>query len=756
MVFTGRKFIACLCFFFVLSGALAQNTQPIAGEKGVGSLSQTVSISEIIALDERMGPQTNLKINDELKAGNRFKTPSPDALPGNRFPMVTDAEVFPMNVTQSVHSNFQGMQLSEAGSIPPDCMGDISHTQICVITNGRIKFYPKPTVCETALLTSTTNNNSGSLTGTVFATSLSAFFASVLGTGSVTDPHVYFDRQSERWFVVAINTANASNRILIAVSTGSTISAQSSFNFFFFNHDSGAAPTSPDRGAFCDFPMVGLDKHALYIGGIIFNNSGNFIGSSVYVVNKASLNAGSQLQFTAFRQVGLVNTGIFAPQGVYNDDPEATRGFFMGVDNEVFGRLRYIVVNNPGTTSPTITQATINVPATYYPYDQPAQGSNVPLDALGDERLLDAQMIRNKISGQTSIWTSHHIAVNAGGTAVTADGVANARNAMRWYQLAENNGVLTLTQSGTLFDNTATGAKGYWMGTIAASGQGHAVLGSSVASSTLHANSIVAGRYSSQPAGILNPPVNVTNFAAVYNRETSGEEQRWGDYSHTVVDPSDDMTIWTFQQYTNSTNNWGLRAVQLKAPPPAVPTSITPIVCDASGNATVTLTGSATDFAGFYDPGPPRGGPAYPRRLAVSSTGNVIISAVELLSATQIRFMVNLSNATLGSQQTLTITNPDCQSVTFNYSLPATCGSIGPGPGGTFSVNQNPVVGNMIVTLPASAGSLRLLASDGKLVQSYTVTNTTMNIATSGFISGVYFLEYVRTEGSETIKIVIR
>jgi hypothetical protein len=280
-------------------------------------------------------------------------------------------------------------------------------------------------------------------------------------------------------------------------------------------------------------------------------------------------------------------------------------------------------------------------------------------------------------------------------------------------------------------------------------------LGSSVASSTLHANAIVAGRYASQPAGILNPPVNATNFTAVYNRESSGGEQRWGDYSHTVVDPSDDMTIWSFQQYTNSTNNWGLRAIQLKAPPPAVPTSISPIVCDASGNATVTLTGSATDFAGFYDPGPPRGGPAYPRRLGVSSTGNVAISNIELISATQIRFLANFSNATLGSQQTLTITNPDCQSVTFAYTLPANCGGGGPLPGTRFSVNQNPVVGNMIVNLPASTGTLRLLASDGKLVQSYTVTNRTMNIATSGYISGVYFLEYVGTEGSETIKIVI-
>jgi hypothetical protein len=62
----------------------------------------------------------------------------------------------------------------------------------------------------------------------------------------------------------------------------------------------------------------------------------------------------------------------------------------------------------------------------------------------------------------------------------------------------------------------------------------------------------------------------------------------------------------------------------------------------------------------------------------------------------------------------------------------------------------------MIVNLPASAGSLRLLASDGKLVQSYKVTNRTMTLATSGFISGVYFLEYVGSDGSETIKILIQ
>ncbi|MCU0405081.1 MAG: hypothetical protein MUE99_11095, partial [Chitinophagaceae bacterium] len=528
---------------------------------GQGSSGIKITLAEIEAIDKGLPQDNRIRIREELKAGNRFKQQSPQALPGHKYPPGPDEEIIRMDVTQSIHSNFQGIQLSESNSIPPDCMGDVSHTQICVVSNGRIKFYPKPSVCDAPVLTSTTTN-SGSLAGPVFSTTLRAFFTSVIGSADVTDPHVYFDRLSERWFVVAINTANASNRIMIAVSNGSVISNQASFNFFFFNHDSGAPANSPDAGAFCDYPMVGLDRFALYIGGIIFNSSGNFIGSSAYVVNKNSLLTGGPLQFTAFRQVGLVNSGIFAPQGVYNDDPEATRGFFVGVDNEVFSRLRFITVNNPGGT-PTITQGSINVPATYYPYQQPALGSNLPLDALGDERLLDAQMMRNKITGQNSIWTAHHIAVNNTGAAVTAAGVAGARNAMRWYQLTENNGQLSLAQSGTLFDNAASNPRGYWMGTIGANGQGHAVLSSSVASSQLHANAIVAGRYASQTAGTLNPPVNATNFSAVYNRETSGNDQRWGDYTHTVVDPSDDMTMWTFQQYTNTSNSWAVRAIQL-------------------------------------------------------------------------------------------------------------------------------------------------------------------------------------------------
>jgi hypothetical protein len=296
------------------------------------------------------------------------------------------------------------------------------------------------------------------------------------------------------------------------------------------------------------------------------------------------------------------------------------------------------------------------------------------------------------------------------------------------------------------------------MGSITATGQGHALLSSSVASPSLHANAIVAGRFASQNAGILNPPVNATNFSATYNRGSSGSDQRWGDYTQTVVDPSDDMTIWTFQQYTNATNSWAVRAIQLKAPPPATPTSISATSCDNNFNTTFTLTGQATDFAGFFDPGPARGtGPAYPRRLTVTSTGNVTISNIEVVSPTQIRFAANLRNATLGSQQTLTITNPDCQAVTFSYTLPTVCeggGTLPPGP--ALRVSPNPVVnGTMQVVTPEASGSLRLVATDGKLLEQFTVNGGSIAIKTNRYATGVYFLEFQGAGGKQVVTVFI-
>jgi MYXO-CTERM domain-containing protein len=38
---------------------------------------------------------------------------------------------------------------------------------------------------------------------------------------------------------------------------------------------------------------------------------------------------------------------------------------------------------------------------------------------------------------------------------------------------------------------------------------------------------------------------------------------RWGDYSATVVDPSDPLRFWTFQEYVEAEDIYGIRITEL-------------------------------------------------------------------------------------------------------------------------------------------------------------------------------------------------
>jgi hypothetical protein len=508
-----------VCCLFYFNGL---NAQEIKGVIATGSTGITIGMEELQRISDLTPVRTKLHVQEEFKHRRRLQNdPASPLVPG--FPnggySVNDA-----GTTQTIHSNFLGISLDESHAVPPDCMGDVSETQVCIAANGRLKFYAKPTICD-APLTTATGVGSGTLGNPQFSIDLDVFFASVRANSGTTDPHVHYDRLTGRWFVVAINTATKSNRMMIAVSNNNVINNTASFTFYYFTHDQGTVSGGFDYQKFGDFPMMGLDNNALYIGALIFDAAtSTFEGSSCYVIKKTSILSGGPLTFTAFRRIGSSSSGIYAPFPAFNDDPQATKGYFVGANSANYGVLSYIIISDPGG-NPTSTTGTISVPATSGPINQVAKGSNKPLDA-GDDRMLNVQLMKNKLTGLNSIWTAQNIAVNASGVG-SSDG-NSLRNAVRWYELNAGSSSLTLKQSGTWYDMTATGANGYWMGTIAGSGQGHALAGASVAGPNKTPNVIIAGRYNGQTPGELTIPVFPTTSTATYNAET-GDEQRWGD-----------------------------------------------------------------------------------------------------------------------------------------------------------------------------------------------------------------------------------
>ncbi|HRH67858.1 MAG TPA: hypothetical protein PLU53_16300, partial [Bacteroidia bacterium] len=308
-------------------------------------------------------------------------------------------------------------------------------------------------------------------------------------------------------------------------------------------------------------------------------------------------------------------------------------------------------------------------PANNAPLRQLHQGAaaNRRLDGL-DDRLFAAHVMKNKITGVTTLVTSHTTRVNSSGV---ASGTMD-RNASRWYEIGNlTTATPVLIQSGTLYDNAASNPRGFWNSSTAVSGQGHMVLGCSTAGPAARADVAIAGRYSSDAGGTLQPFQAATNSSTAYNVQAV-DGQRWGDYSQTVVDPNDNMSMWTFQEYCDATNSWGMRVVQLMAPAPPPTAALTPL--PVVGNApSVALSISATSTpnnTGFFDPGPDAGGPGFLNRLTVSATGGIVVTSVSFTDPANISIDVNTSGVPWGTY-TLTITNPDGQITT----LPITIGS---------------------------------------------------------------------------------
>ncbi len=84
----------------------------------------------------------------------------------------------------------------------------------------------------------------------------------------------------------------STNRIVIAVSDSNSISAATTWTFFYI-------PASL-AGDFIDYPTLGIDGNALYIGGNIFTTTGGFRNTAAWVVRKSSILGPGPIVSTAF------------------------------------------------------------------------------------------------------------------------------------------------------------------------------------------------------------------------------------------------------------------------------------------------------------------------------------------------------------------------------------------------------------------------------------------------------------------------
>jgi len=560
--------------------------------------------------------------------------------------------------------SFLGASLADSNAYPPDTSGAVGPTQFLVGVNGRLRTFAKTTGASDGGLNADTD----------------VFFASVANGQPTFSPRVRYDRTSDRWYVTALNfgASFTNNRILFAASSSGTISGATVWTFSFFEHDLDAP--AGDTDLFFDVGTLGIDASVLVVGGNLFDGTGAFQGTSVHVVRKSALWTGGDLSggnAVAYRNLTGTpgGTGPWAPTGVDNLSDAASAAFWVVGVNNVLPETNELVFRKIGFSAPGAwppssisANALLPVPATALPLPVPhlgnTGGADGELDAL-DDRLFDAK------SRGGLVWTAQNIAVDATG----AGSDAGDRDGVRWYEIDVSGASPSLVQSGTLFDAAASNPRFYWMPSIMVTGQGHAAIGASAGGAAEHANAVTAGRLASDPAGVLGAPSLFTASATAYNPAADpGGPRRWGDYSFTSLDPADDMTLWTIQEYCNLTDSWGVRVVQLLAPPPATPASAVPAtIAPGQSSVLVTLGGVSTAGAAFFD-----APPGYANRLGVDIPLGVTVNGVTVVDGTTLTLDLNTVGAPLGPR-TVTVTNPDGQSRTSAAPI-LTLGIGGSGP----------------------------------------------------------------------------
>ncbi len=665
--------------------ALAALGRATAGAADAGGY--RLSVRQLMALAAeapkaapRATPPRRAAHRRNLRAG----APSPRGT-ASRAPEAAAGPESPLAVGMS----FLGATLADSGAFPPDTMGAAGPDQFLVGVNGRIRTFAKA---------------SGAADG-VLDVDLDTFFTSVRNGDGTGTPRVRYDRLSARWFVTALTFETGSNRVLVAVTDAASngiISGATVWTYFYLQHD--LDDPAGDTNTFFDSASLGVDANALLVGGNIFDAAGAFQGVTVHALRKSEVltSGGGNLLANgaarAYRNLTGTPTGSgpYTPQGVDDlFDAASLESWIVGVDNAGFGTLvfRKLAYAAPGAWPPASISANLplTVPATALPLTVPHAGNlfgpSGELDAL-DDRLSSASLRGGHV------WTAHNIAVDGAGDS------PGDRDGSRWYEIDVSTGTPSLVQSGTLFDAAAAAPRFYWMPAIAVSGQGRAVLGASVAGAAQPIQAAVTERLASTPAGVLQPPVEYTSTAAAYNPAGDpGSPRRWGDYSFTSVDPEDDMTLWTIQQYCDADDSWGVQVAQVLAPPP--PRPVSPVPSSVSvGLASVLVDVSGTLDGDYFDPGP-----GFPKRIAASLGGGVVVNGVAYNGPKSLTLDLDTTGAASGPYP-IAVTNPDGQSNTSVFSIFTIVGTGDPPTVTSVTPSSGPSAGGTPVVLAGSGFAL--------------------------------------------------
>jgi hypothetical protein len=408
------------------------------------------------------------------------------------------------------------------GWIPPDNNLAVGLNQIGEVVNSDFAVYSK----TGALLVGPTN--------------LPTLFASIGGLCAtyVVDPIVLYDRPADRWVLAGIGLDYKGNYSeCIGVSTTNDPGGAYALYAYAFattlnDYDKLSVWATASNSAYLAtynlFPPVGQGSADL----CGFDRAKMLAGSS----NPAML-----------CQKTPSSEGSYLPSDMDGPTPPAdgTPGLFITWQDNNPGQLylRKLTMNFStgkatlsGPTMISVANDNLSCGAGFSTC-VPQPGTTQQLDTLGD-RMMYRFAIRHFADHDRAV-TSH--AVDNGGPV-----------AVRWYELYDPAGTVTLNQQGTFGPDSTY----RWMSSIAEDQSGNIGLAYSASSSSVFPAIRFTGRVPSDPAGSMESEASIQEGAG--SQENGTYANRWGDYTAMQVDPSDDCTFWYVDEYEQVSGyyNW--------------------------------------------------------------------------------------------------------------------------------------------------------------------------------------------------------
>jgi hypothetical protein len=444
------------------------------------------------------------------------------------------------------------------GSGVADTMGAVGPNHFVELLNSGIAVYDK----------------SGNL---LSQTNMAGFFAvSVSGTNvplvHVSDPRILFDSRSQRWVASAIKPDTDPVIAILAVSDDENpTNLATGWQKYLLPIDRGYSEP--------DYDTLGLDANGIYLSvlQIALTNSGN-AGHTIIAVKKPEIYNGINL-FTRIEVTNDLTSWTIQPSASFDAVPTNGYAWFVASDlpdggtnhqggSVLFRRLQWQGTNAAWADTNWVEAS--NPGATYQDYYE-LTGTNfssipsgVTAPQLGSTNGVDLFSIGSRLMMATIhngfLWTCQTVGLSGtNGTYIgDASGTNVDRSAIQWlaFQISSDNTSLTLAANGRVYDPAASNAWWYYFPSLAVNCPGDMVMGFSGSSPSNYIGAFYTWRLAN--GAMLEQP-------RIVQAGSNSTGSRWGDYSATTLDPVDDWSFWTVQEY--AIGRWGTVISQIRPTP---------------------------------------------------------------------------------------------------------------------------------------------------------------------------------------------